>query len=71
MFRITRLLAAIGAVAVLALAATTASYGKADDPVTYPAVKRSVALHLVSLGPSACGELFVLIKNGRPGLPMC
>jgi hypothetical protein len=75
---VIRLIAAVGAIAVLALAASPAGFGKTrlaqrtGDPVRHPAVA-AAALQLVPLGKGPCGDLdvFQIIVNGRPGMKVC
>jgi hypothetical protein len=63
-----RLLAAIGAVAVLAVGSTAPGLAK-----THPTLDRAAEARLVSLGYGPCGELevFVIVKNGHRSQPMC
>jgi hypothetical protein len=77
----TRLFAAIGTVAMLALGFSAPGSAreriswssKTDPPAAHPALKRAAVLQLISLGYGPCGELevFVPITNGRRGIPMC
>jgi anti-sigma-K factor RskA len=73
-----RLLAAIGAVAVLAVSAPSFASARIHQPpkipatLAHPTVKVAAAVQLVSLG-YGCGDLevFVVVQNGDRSLPMC
>jgi len=78
--RYRRLLAAIGAVAVLAVGSSAPSFAgtriheppKSPARLAHPVVKEAGGVQLFSLG-YGCGDLevFVIVQNGHRSPPMC